>query len=199
MNKRPLPPGTKLHSEHSKKVFEGVRWDIYQWEQPQFDGSVATFEIAKRDDTVIIIPMIDDEHVLAVSERQPHWEKDGLVLVAGMVKKEEDLELAARRELEEETGYVLKDFYLVDIEYPTPGVEWGTYTYIAKNLIEQKEKTLDPGEQNSIVILSIEELIKKTREQAFLFRPAYIENFFVRDDIQGFLDVLKDPEKFELK
>jgi ADP-ribose pyrophosphatase len=199
MKKRPLPVGTKLHSEHSEKVFGGVRWDIYQWQQKMFDGSTETFELAKRDDTVIIIPLIDEDHILAVSERQPHWDKDGLVLVAGMVHKEEDIELAARRELEEETGYIFKDFYLVDVDYPTPGVEWGTYTYIATNLVGQKEKSLDAGEQNSIVILSMDELIKNVRSQSFLFKPVYIENFFIRDNVDELFKVFKNPEDYQVE
>src|ERR1700761_2937477 len=98
MKKRPIPKGVKLHSEHSNKVFEGVRFDIYQWQQEMFDGSVATFEVAKRNDTIVVIPILDDERILAVRERQPHWDKDGLVLVAGMVEKDEDIEIWGRSE-----------------------------------------------------------------------------------------------------
>ncbi len=71
MKKRPLPPNTKLHSEKAKRVFKGVRFGTYQWEQKQFDGSIATYEIVKRNDTVIILPIIDGKIIL-VKEQQPH-------------------------------------------------------------------------------------------------------------------------------
>lgn len=69
MKKRPLPANAKLYSEKAKLVFKGVRFDTYQWRQKQFDGSTATFEVVKRDDTVVIIPVIDGQ-IVVVNEQQ---------------------------------------------------------------------------------------------------------------------------------
>ena len=38
-------------------VFKGVIFEVWQWEQKMFDGSMATFERIKRPDTVVIIQL----------------------------------------------------------------------------------------------------------------------------------------------
>lgn len=197
MQKRPLPPYTKLYSEQAERVFKGVRFDVYQWPQKQFDGSVATYEIVKRDDTVIVIPIIGEEIVM-VKEQQPHWGKPGFTLVAGMVKPEEDLETAAQRELEEETGLIFQNYHLVHIGTPIPAVEWFAYTFIAFGYQDQKEKALDPGEKNEVVKVSFDKLIEMTRRQELFYRPRFVEDMLVQDKLGELKDLLKNPEKYAI-
>lgn len=170
MKKRPLPENTKLHSEHAECVFKGERFDIYQWQQKMFDGSTATFETVKRDDTVIVIPIIGDDVVL-VNEMQPHWDKPGMALVAGMVHSDEDLEVAARRELEEETGLIFDNYYLVHVDSVATSIEWFAYTFIATGYTGKKDKNLDPGEKNEVVRISQENLIEKVQKKNYYIVP----------------------------
>ncbi len=196
MKKRPLPPHTKLHSEKAERVFKGVRFDIYQWQQKQFDDSIATYEIVKRNDTVIVLPIIDGEVVL-VKEQQPHWDKPGHTLIAGMVNAEEDLDLAARRELEEETGLIFKDFRLVHVSNFS-SVEWFAYTFVASGYQGQKEKNLDPGEKNETVRVSFDKLIEMTRNKELFHRPIFVEDMLMQDKLEELRDVLKSPEKYSI-
>ena len=48
----------------AKKVFEGVIFDIYQWQQEMYDGSTATFEMLDRDNTIQVIATMDDKIIL---------------------------------------------------------------------------------------------------------------------------------------
>jgi hypothetical protein len=57
--------------EHAHKVFEGVIFDVYQWEQEMFDGSKATFEMVKRPYTVEVIPVMIDGTIAIAYEQQP--------------------------------------------------------------------------------------------------------------------------------
>lgn len=198
MKKRPLPPNTKLYSEKSTRVFKGIRFDTYQWQQKQFDGSTSTYEIVKRNDTVIIIPVIDEEIIL-VKEQQPHWEKPGYTLVAGMVNPEEDLAEAAQRELEEETGLIFKNYHLMHIETNTPSVEWFAYTFIASGYEGKKEKKLDPGEKNETVKVSLDKLIEMTRKQELFYRPRFIEDMLIQDKLRELKDLLKNPEPYSME
>lgn len=199
MKKRPLPPGAKLHSQSKEaaKVFSGTRFDVYQWPQKLFDGSIETFEIVKRNDTVIVIPVIGDE-IAIVKEVQPHWEKPGHTLVAGMVNPEEDLGVAARRELEEETGLIFENYHLVHILEPVPAVEWFAYTFIASGHQGQKEKKLDPGEQNEVVRISFDRLIEMTRRQEFLYRPKFVEDILLQEKAGKLQEILKNPSKYKI-
>ena len=47
-SKQPIPI-------NAKKVFQGIIFDVYQWEQKLFDGTVATFEKLKRPDIDIVL------------------------------------------------------------------------------------------------------------------------------------------------
>lgn len=198
MKKRPLPPNTKRYSEKAQRVFKGVRFDIYQWEQEQFDGSKATYEIAKREDTVVVIPVINNEVVL-VKEKQPHWTKEAITLVAGMVNPEEDLREAVKRELKEETGMIFSNFDLVYIEPVIPAVEWTAYTFIATGYQSSIDKKLDAGEKNEVVKMSFDELIEITRKQGLFYPPRFIESYLIQDKIDELKDVLKNPSKHSIK
>lgn len=197
MPRRPLPPHTKLHSKDSKLVFEGVRFSTYQWEQKQFDGSIATYETVKRNDTVIIIPVIGDEIVL-VKEIQPHWDEPGYTLVAGMVNADEELEVAARRELEEETGLIFENFDLVHVDTIAPSVEWCAYTFVASGFKGEKEKQLDPGEKNETVKMTFEKLLEITRKKGLHYRPLYIEEKLMQGKEDELWDSLQNPQKYKI-
>jgi 8-oxo-dGTP pyrophosphatase MutT (NUDIX family) len=198
MSNRPLPPGIKRYSEKAKKVFEGIRFEIYQWEQELFDGSKSTFEVAKRADTVVVIPVIGDEIIL-VNEKQPHWDKEGLTLVAGMVNPEEDLRDAAKRELLEETGMVFDNFHLVYIEPIVPAVEWTAYTLIATGYQTTLDKKLDAGEKNEIVKINFDKLIELARKQSLVYPPRFVESYLIRDKLDELRDVLKNPSNHSIK
>jgi hypothetical protein len=43
---------------HAHKVFSGVIFDVYQWDQELFNGKIATFEAIQRPSTVIVIPVV---------------------------------------------------------------------------------------------------------------------------------------------
>ena len=197
MKKRPLPPNTKLYSEKAELAFKGVRFDTYQWQQKQFDESTATYEIVKRNDTVIVIPVIDDEIVL-VKEQQPHWDKPGYTLVAGMVNPDEDLDVAARRELEEETGFIFENYHLVHIETNTPAVEWFAYTFVATGYKGTKEKKLDAGEKNDVEKVTLDKLVSMTRNRELFYRPRFIEDMLMQDKLEELKDLLKNPSKYSI-
>ena len=50
--------------KNAKCVFTGIVYDVYQWEETNFDGSPATFEAVKRHDSVQVIPT-DGKHVIS--------------------------------------------------------------------------------------------------------------------------------------
>jgi len=90
----------------AKNVFKGLIFDVYQWEQKLFDGSLATFERLKRVDTVNVIPVTRDRKIILLHQRQP-----GTALFTGFaggrIDGNEGVAEAAERELLEETGPVV--------------------------------------------------------------------------------------------
>ena len=58
---------------------------------------------------VIILPIVNNSHILFVQAIRPVFEKTVIELPAGHVESEETVEMAALRELGEETGVSIED------------------------------------------------------------------------------------------
>lgn len=189
-NHMPLP-------EHAKKVFQGERWHVYQWEQIQFDGSIRTYESVKRFDTVVIYPVIGDK-VIIVEEEQPHWGTKSNSIIAGGVEDGEDVFNAAARELEEESGMVFKNLYLVHMEQKSKDIHSVSYVFIAKDLVETKGIKPDAGERIEVKSVGFNELIILAKQRAFFHKPTFIDEHIIQDKVEKLFDVFKNPEKYAL-
>jgi ADP-ribose pyrophosphatase len=131
---------------HAKKVFTGVIYDIWQWQQELFDGSYTTFEMASRADVVSIIPVIGDEIIVLHEEQPMHDPRIGFP--GGHMDPGELPLQSAIRELHEETGMVFKNLKLVMVENIGGGkLDWWGYRYVATELIRTDEPHIDPGEK----------------------------------------------------
>ena len=56
--------------KNAERVFKGVIFDIYQWEQEMFDGSTETFERILRPDLVCLIATVGDK-IMVLDQEQP--------------------------------------------------------------------------------------------------------------------------------
>lgn len=55
----------------AKKVFDaGIVFEIYHWEQELFDGRKTTFEMAKRQPSAYVLPILGDR-ILLCNQKQP--------------------------------------------------------------------------------------------------------------------------------
>lgn len=82
-------------------------FEIEQVELEFSNGEQRTFErlLSRSHGAVVIVPMLDPEHVLLVREYAAGSERYELGLPKGLIEKNEDILLAANRELQEEVGY----------------------------------------------------------------------------------------------
>jgi ADP-ribose pyrophosphatase len=144
-----IPKDARLIPNDAVRVFEGVIFDVYQWHQQMFDGSFATFEMMKRPDTIVVIPVKDDKLVVIEQEQPGHSAFYDFPGGRHDVDSEDELS-AAKRELLEETGMVFETWKLVDVSQPVFKLEWFIYTFIATDFKTQTEQDLDSGEKVSI-------------------------------------------------
>lgn len=142
----------------AEKKFDGIIFDVYQWEQEMFDGSKETFEMLKRPDTVQVIAVQGDK-ILIAEETQP-MKENFLALFGGRVEKGEDALSCAKRELLEESGYESDDWELWNKIEPYNKVEWTVHFYIARNCKKIAKQNLDAGEKITIKELSFAEFIE---------------------------------------
>lgn len=93
---------------HAKRVFTGVIFNVYQWQQIMYDGSEQVFEALSRPDTANII-LVQDNKIAVLWEEQPFKPLFPSLPGGRLEEGENPLEWAAR-ELLEETGYAGDDW-----------------------------------------------------------------------------------------
>ncbi|MDB5181932.1 MAG: hydrolase [Candidatus Saccharibacteria bacterium] len=188
-----IPQEATLIPEGAKLVFEGVMYDVYQWEQELFDGTTDTFEMLRRADTVMALCIVDDK-ILVLKDIQPH-RGERISFPGGRIDDEDDDVLgAAKREVREETGYSFRNWKLIRVAQPSTKIEWFVYEFIAWDVIDTSEPHLDAGE-----MITVEEKDFDTVKQLVLTRKGYLgesaeffENAASTDDLLQTLEFIGD-------
>lgn len=150
--------------DNAIRVFEGIIFDVFHWEQEMFDGTMSTHEAIRRKGSVTILPLIGDKIVLN-KEEQPGKEPF-TTLPGGRIEDGESPLEAAKRELAEETGYTSDSWtsWFSKDAYTMAKFEWNNYYFIAKNCSKSQDQKLDPGEKIESVLMPLEELLKLRNE-----------------------------------
>ncbi|MCF7871598.1 NUDIX domain-containing protein [Candidatus Woesearchaeota archaeon] len=151
--------------KQAKKVFSGIMYTVYQWEQKLYDGKTATYEAIKRKSSVQIIPVYENKIILS-DEEQPHRGKF-TGMIGGQIDAKETPKQAAKRELLEETG--MKPTKLIFWKKTNFGkqLNWETHYYVAKNCNKIQEPKPGNGEKIKLKFLTFNELFKETEKPGF--------------------------------
>lgn len=180
-----IPKSAKLLPENAECKFRGALFDVYQWPQEMFDGSMTTFEMLEREDTVITIAIHDDKIVIT-HQAQPRqdWFYD---YPGGRHDNPNEDELtAAQRELREETGMVFRNWKLVDVRQPFLKLDWLIYTFLATGFVEQKEQQLDAGEKIEILEVTFDELQEYAKKpNAKHLWPEFLRDIKTVDELKN--------------
>ncbi len=150
----------------ARKVFKGVLFDVYQWDQKMFDNSYAVFEKLKRLPTVQIFATRKNK-VLMLREMQPGSNAIRISMPGGKVERGENPLTAAKRELIEETGFSSKDWSLVKAYTSSKHkIEWPVYLYSARNCVKTADQHPDPGEKISLEWVPLKQFLDGFTENA---------------------------------
>ncbi len=105
----------------SEPVYQGrvitLRKDVYQ--NPE--GKPYTRFVLEHDPAVVIVPVLDDGRVVLVHQYRHSVGKYLYEFPAGLIDLNEDPEVAAHRELAEETGYRAASMRRLTGGFPAPG------------------------------------------------------------------------------
>ena len=158
-NKNQLPLNAKL-------TFKGEIFEVWQWKQKMFDGSVEIFEKLKRPNTAQTIPVVENK-ILIQKQRQPDKSKSFISIPGGRCEMNEKPLDSAKRELLEETGYASKNWRLWKKQYPVGKIIWTVYTYIAKDCFYKQQPELDAGEKITTRLINFDEFLMLSEDKTF--------------------------------
>jgi ADP-ribose pyrophosphatase len=124
------------------------------------NGGHSKREIVEHPGGVAIIGITDEKEIVLVEQFRKPIDRMLLELPAGKIEKNEPPELTAKRELQEETGYIAEEVELLLEGYSSPGFsDEKIYIYLAKNLV-QGEPCPDENEHIDIKKYKLDVLIK---------------------------------------
>lgn len=159
--------GMKKIPDNATKVFEGVIFDVYHWQQEMFDGSYATFEALKKRDTVTTIAVCNN--TIIVNEEEQPGREPFLSLSAGVCEYNFSPLENAQRELLEETGHTSDSWqeWFVSDPLQHTKIDWNNYFFIAKECKKIAEQKLDPGEKIKVTFATFDEFLELRHNSKF--------------------------------
>lgn len=141
-------------------MFEGIIFDVYQWEQEQFDGSKKTFEKLTRPDTAVIFPVLPDGSILLIEDTQPAQQTYLCPPMGRVEPSDQSPQEAAQRELLEETGYRATELRPLYEFEPHIKIDWLIYAYVGVGLEKSGEPQSDAGERITLHPVSFDVLLE---------------------------------------
>ncbi len=160
---------------NAKRVFKGVIFDVYHWQQKMFDGSLQTFEMLKRSNSILVLPIVGDK-ILISREEQPGKDRF-LCLLGGRQEEGEEPLDAAKRELLEESGLVSQSWELWKTYEPNSKIDSCIHVFIAKDCEKKAEPHLDSGEKIELVPLNFGALLALANDEDFKDMEVRIDLF----------------------
>lgn len=145
----------------SECVYNGKIMTVYRDSVKISDGHKSFREVVHHSGGVVILALTDDDNILTVKQFRYPLKDTILELPAGKLEKAENPDFAAKRELEEETGYRAKTWKSLGYIFTSPGYsDEKLYLYFAKDL-EFVGEHPDEGEILKTFEVSRKEFVKK--------------------------------------
>ena len=157
----------------SELVYEGRFVSIYH---RKFPGGV--YEYAVMRDSVKVVAVTRDKKILIIKEKIISMDRPYYSLPGGGVEEGEDLIVAAKRELEEETGYTSDDVGLWFSNNYSQTVISSKHFLIAKDCVKSSDVKLEETESISAEEVSFDEFLDLVTTEEF--KHTELKNHFFR-------------------
>ncbi len=144
----------------STSLFQGVIVNVKHDDVELCDGQKRSREVVEHPGGVVIVAFTENDEILIVRQWRYPVDQELIELPAGKLERGEDPFEAAKRELEEETGYTAKKWQPMGYIVTTPGFcDEKLYLYKASDL-EYTQTNFDEGEILKPSKIKINELKK---------------------------------------
>ena len=170
-----------MENEKIKEAYKGKVIDL-RIIKGKFQGKDIFKEIVVFPNTVTILPVIGKEKVVLIKQYRFPIEKEIWELPAGKLNKGEDSEIAAKRELKEETGYIAEKLEKVSEFYMAPGYSTEYMTIFRATSLKQSEQALDNNEIiNEVKVFSLGEALKMIENKGIIDAKTIVALMYEKD------------------
>lgn len=151
----------------SEEIFSGKIISLHLQEVELPNGKTSKREIIKHPGAVAILAVTPENKIIMVEQYRKALERTIVEIPAGKLEKGEEPDACARRELEEETGYVCESLELLTSFFTSPGfADEIVHVYLAKGLTKKEDSAaLDEDEFVNLEELTLEEALQYVKEQ----------------------------------
>lgn len=141
-------------------VANGVIFDYYQDTMQIPNGNVVKWDLIDHKGAAAVVAVREDGKLLMVRQYRNALERETLEIPAGGLNgREEPTDVAAMRELQEETGYVCDKVELLNSIYTTVAFcNEKIDIYLARGLKQHGSQHLDEDEYINVEAYTVEEL-----------------------------------------
>uniref|UniRef100_A0A7C3RJ33 GDP-mannose pyrophosphatase n=1 Tax=Dictyoglomus thermophilum TaxID=14 RepID=A0A7C3RJ33_DICTH len=152
---------------NEREIYKGRIITVKEYDVVLENGKLAKREVVHHPGAVAILPIARDGSVFFVEQYRLPAKKVLLEIPAGKLDFGEEPINCAKRELEEEIGYIPKNLKLIHVFYPSPGIsDEVLYLYEATDL-EKTNTNPDDDEFLKIISLTADEIIKALESGKF--------------------------------
>ena len=118
------------------------------------------FFVLDSGDWVNIIPVTADDHVVLIRQYRHGTEDFTLEIPGGMVDQEDPSPLyAARREMQEESGYDSEDIIPLGAIHPNPAIQGNRcHSFLARNVEKRFEPNFDTTEETEVTLAPLADI-----------------------------------------
>lgn len=120
-------------------------------------GVEVSREVVRHSGAVVILPILDDGRIVLIRQYRYAVDRVLLEVPAGRLEPGEDPEDAARRELQEETGYFARELSALSSFYPAPGYTDEKMFLFRASGLEMRQASPDEDEYIEVFPMTVAE------------------------------------------
>jgi ADP-ribose pyrophosphatase len=160
--------GLLANMRTAKKLFQAKRFAVEEVEEVLSDGSRLIRNIVRHPGAVVILPLVDANHVCLIRTYRVAIDRWHLELPAGTLDKSLTPLETAHAELREETGYLASTLTHIHTFVMSPGILDEKMHFYAAEGLTMGQSARETGEQIENTILSWAEIDSLMRDKKII-------------------------------